>query len=146
MSGYRHQPTSYAHRHRIRHGLHHRAGALLCLLALFLSLVTPMVHMWEAGAEQQAAVARLFSAWSRLHSAEHAAVYTAAERIARSLPHDTTLCAICQGLSRLRALLLTRVYTVVALEADRGQAPQTASFSAVSSLYTRTPRAPPVLA
>jgi hypothetical protein len=145
MGCYRHQPASCAHMHRIRHSLRHRTGALLCLLALFLSLVAPVVHMWEVGAEQQAAVLRLFSALSRLHSAEHAAVFTAPERVARSLPHDTTLCSICQGLSRLRAWQLTRVYVVVAPDANRWQAPQTASCSAVSSLYTHTPRAPPVL-
>ena len=52
-----------------------RVGALLCLFALVLSLVAPMVHMWEVGAGQERATPQLFSALSRFHSPESSASF-----------------------------------------------------------------------
>ena len=139
------QPAHWTYLRRSRHALPPRVGALLCLFALILSLVTPMVHMWEVGAGQERAAPQLFATLSQLHSPETSAVLATPEGTAQSLPHDAILCAVCQGLSRLRHWLLPPVYALGAPAASNWQAPQTVSFSAVYFLHRHTPRAPPVL-
>jgi hypothetical protein len=145
MSCYSHQPASCAHIHRLRHSLRHCTGALLCLFALLLSVVTPMLHMQEVGVGQEIAASRTFSALSGFPSLAPSAAYTTPGLATRSLPHDAMLCSVCQGLSRLRHWLLTQVCVVGAPEAHSWPAPQTTSLPAVLSLYRRAPRAPPVL-
>jgi hypothetical protein len=145
MSCYSHQPVSCAHMHRPRHRLRHRAGALLGLLALLLSVVTPMLHMWEVSAGQEIVVSRTFSALSGFPGTAPSAVFTSPAPETRSLPHDAMLCAVCQGLSRLRHGMLTPACVVGAPAANGWPAPQTTSLPAVLSLYRRAPRAPPVL-
>jgi hypothetical protein len=104
-----------------------------------------MVHMWEVGAGQGRTVPQLLSALSRLQSPETSTVLATPEGAAQSLPHDAMLCAVCQGLSRLRHWLLPQVYAVAAPAASNWQTPQTVSFCTVSFLHRHTPRTPPVL-
>jgi hypothetical protein len=145
MGCYSPQRTHYRHLRRSRHGLQPREGALLCLFALVLSLIAPMVHMWEVGAGQERATPKSFSALSQPHSPESAIVLTTSEDMAPSLPHDAMLCPVCHGLSRLRHWLLPPVYVLVTPTASSWQAPQTVSFFAGYFLHRHTPRAPPVL-
>jgi hypothetical protein len=145
MGCYSPQPAHCRHLRRSRHSLQPRVGALLCLFALVLSLIAPMVHMWEVGARREHTTPKLFSALSRLHSPESSIVLTTPEGMAPSLPHDAMLCSVCQGFSRLRHWLLPPVYALVAPAASSWQAPQTVSFSAVYFLHRHMPRAPPVL-
>ena len=139
------QPAHWTSLRRSRPALPPRVGAWLCLFALILSLVAPMVHMWEVGAGQERATPQLFAALSQLHSPETSAVLATPESTPQSLPHDAILCAVCQGLSRLRHWLLPPVYALAAPAASNWQVPQTVSFSAVYFLHRHTPRAPPVL-
>ena len=145
MGCYSPLPAHWTYLRRGRPALPPRVGALLCLFALVLSLVAPMVHMWEVGAGQGRAAPKRFSTLSRLHSPETSTVLSTPEGAAQPLPHDAILCAVCQGLSRLRHWLLPQVYTVAALAASNWQTPQTVSFCTVYFLYRHTPRAPPVL-
>jgi hypothetical protein len=144
MSCYSHQPASCARMHWLRHSLRHRAGALLCLFALLLSVVTPMMHMREVGVGQEIAAPRTLSALSGFPSVAHSAAFTIPGLATRALPHNAVLCSVCQGLSRLRNWMLTQVCVVGAPEVHRWPAPQTMSLPAVLSLYRPAPRAPPI--
>jgi hypothetical protein len=145
MSCYSYQPACCAYRHRRRHSLRHRVGALLSLCALLLSVVTPMLHMWEVGVGQEIAASTTLSALSDFPSVAPSAAFTTPGLATRSLPHDAMLCSVCQGLSRLRNWMLTQVCAVSAPEAHSWPAPQTTSLPAVLSFYRRAPRAPPAL-
>jgi hypothetical protein len=86
--------------------------AVLCLLAVLIQVVTPVVHTWEVTAPQMVlAVTAPAVSWSREGSPSPAALTLPTPSPPR-LPHDAALCPVCQFLTRSRDWMTARVNAV----------------------------------
>jgi hypothetical protein len=96
LSGFCVVPSGY------KGGAQRRLSVVLCLLALTIQLVAPVVHMWELTMQQEVIVLEaLASPWTLAKTQGPIALASAA-RHTQPLPHDTTVCPVCQALAHLR--------------------------------------------
>jgi hypothetical protein len=86
-----------------------RLRAVLCILAFAVQLVIPVVHMWEVAAQHTAITVAILAV--PLPSGQTAGPTALSVRNARPhrLLHDTTICPVCQALTRIRDWLIARV-------------------------------------
>ena len=124
-------------------GSKERTAALLCLLALILSLTAPIVHMWEVAAARHTAVVAYPSTFSLLEESGSSQVLTAAHDATRSSPHDAALCLVCKGLVRIREWLLPQVNVVGPPAVQAWCHPPAVVYVIAVILHSLAPRAPP---
>jgi hypothetical protein len=101
-------PGSYRGRQQVRG----RMGVLLCLLALALQYVTPVLHIWGETTPPTVQAWSAAAGPSHLDHAPHSALLRAASIPQKRIPHDAASCAVCQVCAHYRAWRGSRVWTV----------------------------------
>lgn len=113
---------------------HRRQGALVCLLALLLAFMLPVVHSWEHPGEVTSAVRRGGLTVFGLPLASGGRVQP---------PHDPALCTVCQLLFQSRLGLLRQAAGLPLPLRSMAQAAARALGHAHPYSTLASPRAPP---
>jgi hypothetical protein len=87
-------------------GSRRRLSVVLCLLALTIQLVAPDVHMWELMAQQEVIVLEALASPLALGKTQGPTALASANRRSQPLPHDATVCSVCQALAHIRDWIL----------------------------------------
>jgi hypothetical protein len=87
-------------------GAQRRLSVVLCLLALTIQLVAPVVHMRELTAQHEVIVLEALASPLALDKTQGPIALASAGWRSQPLPHDATVCPVCQALAHIRDWML----------------------------------------
>ena len=101
-------PGSYKDRRQVRG----RIGVLLCVFALVLQYVTPVLHLWGESTLPTVRNLPTEKEPSLLDNASPPTLLLVASTFQKCLPHDAASCTVCQACAHHRTWIATHVRTV----------------------------------